>query len=101
MGKNGTADLTGHPWFAGFDWAKFRRQELVPPYKPKARPNQPLQRQLLLHAHQLSTASADVPARAQPKLHWSCLCQLASACSDFCPATHSSLHPTLTALHAC
>ena len=38
MGKGGTADLTGHPWFSGFDWAKFRRQELTPPYKPKAGP---------------------------------------------------------------
>ena len=35
MGKSGVADLTGHPWFAGFDWARFRKQELTPPYKPK------------------------------------------------------------------
>lgn len=37
MGKNGVADLMQHPWFAGFDWARFKKQELVPPYKPKVR----------------------------------------------------------------
>eukprot|EP00803_Ostreobium_quekettii_P000241 evm.model.scf_1252.3 EVM.evm.TU.scf_1252.3 scf_1252:22586-28170(-) len=33
--KNGAADVKSHPWFRGFNWPAFERQQVQPPYVPK------------------------------------------------------------------
>ena len=34
LGSNGFDEIKNHPWFAGIDWDKLYRKEVVPPYKP-------------------------------------------------------------------
>ena len=34
MGRNGIEDVKSHPWYKGFDWEKFEKKQLEPPYIP-------------------------------------------------------------------
>ena len=34
LGSNGFDEIKNHPWFAGIDWDKLYRKEVVPPYNP-------------------------------------------------------------------
>jgi hypothetical protein len=34
LGNNGPEEFENHPFFAGVDWAKYQKQDSVPPIKP-------------------------------------------------------------------
>jgi serine/threonine protein kinase len=36
-GRNGRADIQGHPFFAGVDWDKLEKRQVTPPYVPEAK----------------------------------------------------------------